>query len=82
MALKTVEQYYQSLENLHPTVYILGQKVENAYEHPLIKHMLAAVAQTYALVDDPEGKKYLVAESRLIGEEVSRFVKFYESPVL
>ncbi|MFC2056870.1 4-hydroxyphenylacetate 3-hydroxylase N-terminal domain-containing protein [Chloroflexota bacterium] len=65
---------------LHPTAYILGEKVENIYEHPLIKHMTAAVAKTYELENDAEGKKYLVAESDLIGEEVSRFVKFYKSP--
>lgn len=80
MALKTVEQYYESLKDLHPTAYILGEKVENVHEHPLIKHMTAAVAKTYELAHAPEGKKYLVAESDLIGEEVSRFVKFYKSP--
>ena len=80
MALMTKEQYYQSLRGLHPTTYILGQKVENPLEHPLIKHMLAGVAQTYALAQDAEGRKYLVAESKLNGEKVSRFVKFYESP--
>jgi len=80
MALMTKAQYYESLEDLHPTTYILGQKVENTYEHPLIKHMLAGVAQTYDLAHESEGRKYLVAESKLIGEEVSRFVKFYESP--
>jgi len=80
MALKTVEQYYESLQDLHPTAYILGEKVENVHEHPLIKHMTAAVAKTYELENDPEGKRYLVAESDLIGEEVSRFVKFYKSP--
>ena len=79
MALKTAEQYYESLKQLNPNTYILGEKVENFYEHPLIKHMVAGVAQTYALAQDPEGKKHLVAESKLIGEEVSRFVKFYES---
>jgi len=79
MTVKTIKQYYDSLANLHPTAYILGEKVENVHEHPLIKHMLAGVAQTYAMADDPEGKKHLVAESKLIGEEVSRFVKFYES---
>ncbi len=80
MALKTAEQYYESLKDLHPTAYILGEKVENVHEHPLIKHMVAAVAKTYELGNDPEGKKYLVAESDLLGEEVSRFVKFYTSP--
>ena len=80
MALKTVEQYRDSLKDLHPNAYILGEKVENVHEHPLIKHMTAAVAKTYELENDPEGKKYLVAESDLIGKEVSRFVKFYKSP--
>jgi len=80
MAVKTIEQYYESLKDIHPTAYILGEKVENVYEHPLIRQMLAGVAQTYKLAHDPDYKKYLVAESNLIGEDVSRFVKFYESP--
>ncbi len=80
MAVKTAEEYYQSLAKLHPKAYILGEKVENVYEHPLIKHMLAGVAETFKQAHDPEGRKYLVASSDLIGEEVSRFVKFYKSP--
>ncbi|MFC2062981.1 4-hydroxyphenylacetate 3-hydroxylase family protein [Chloroflexota bacterium] len=79
MAVKTEEQYYESLKDVHPVAYILGEKVENVHQHPLVKHMLAGVAQTYALAHDPEGRKHLVAESKLIGGEVSRFVKFYES---
>jgi 4-hydroxybutyryl-CoA dehydratase/vinylacetyl-CoA-Delta-isomerase len=80
MALKTAEQYRESLKDVHPTAYILGERVENVHEHPLIKHMTASVAKTYEMENDPEGKKYLVAESDLTGEEVSRFIKFYKSP--
>jgi 4-hydroxybutyryl-CoA dehydratase/vinylacetyl-CoA-Delta-isomerase len=80
VAIRTVEQYYKSLEDLHLTAYILGEKVENTFEHPLIKHMIAAVAKTYELENDSEGKKHLVAQSDLVSEEVSRFVKFYKSP--
>jgi len=79
MALMTKEQYYKSLKGVHPTAYILGQRVEDTYEHPLVKRMIAGVAQTYALAQEPEGRKNLVAESKLIGEEVSRFTKLYES---
>ena len=74
MALKTAKQYLKSLEDLHPTAYILGQKVENVHEHPLIKHMVASVARTFDFEHDPEGKKYLVAKSDLTGENVSRFL--------
>jgi len=80
MAIKTSKQYYESLKKLNPLVYILGEKVKNIYEHPLISHMTASVAKTYELENDPEGKKFLVTKSDLIDEDVSRFVKFYKSP--
>jgi 4-hydroxybutyryl-CoA dehydratase/vinylacetyl-CoA-Delta-isomerase len=80
MALKTAEQYYESLKGVHPTAYILGEKVENVHQHPLIRHMTAAVAKTYEMENDPEGKKYLVTKSGLTGDDVSRFVAFYKSP--
>ncbi len=80
MALKTSRQYYESLSNLHPVAYILGEKVENVHEHPLIKHMTAAVAKTFDLANDPEGRQYIITKSDLTGEDVSRFVKFYTSP--
>jgi 4-hydroxybutyryl-CoA dehydratase / vinylacetyl-CoA-Delta-isomerase len=80
MAIKTVQQYMDSLNELHPTAYILGEKVENVHEHPLIKHMTAAVARTYEMENDPEGRKFVVTKSDLIDEDVSRFVKFYKSP--
>jgi len=79
MAVKTAEQYYSSLRRLNPIAYVLGEKIANVIDHPLIKGQVAGVAQTYALAHDPEGKKLLVAESSLIGEEVSRFVKLYHS---
>jgi 4-hydroxybutyryl-CoA dehydratase / vinylacetyl-CoA-Delta-isomerase len=80
MAIITPGQYRESLKDVHPTAYILGQKVDNVHEHPLIKHMTAAVAETYEMENDTEGRRYLVTKSDLIDEEVSRFVKFYKSP--
>jgi 4-hydroxybutyryl-CoA dehydratase / vinylacetyl-CoA-Delta-isomerase len=80
MAIRTPAQYRESLKGVHPTAYILGEKVDNAYEHPLVKHMLAAVAETYEMENDADGRLHLVTKSDLIDEEVSRFVKFYRSP--
>ena len=79
MALKTAEQYYESLRQLSPTAYVLGEKIADVIDHPLIKGQVAGVAQTYALAHDPEGRELLVAESGFTGEKVSRFVKLYES---
>ena len=80
MAIKTAEQYRESLKDIKPTAYILGEKVDKVHEHPLIKHMIAGVAKTYEMENDPEGSQYLVTKSDLIDEDVSRFVKFYRSP--
>ena len=80
MAIRTVEEYYKSLSKLHPTAYILGEKVDNVHEHPLIKHMVAAVAKTFEMENDPEGSKLLVTDSDLSKDKVSRFAKFYKSP--
>jgi len=44
MAVKTAEQYYSSLTQLNPTAYVLGEKVENVYDHPLIRGQVAGVA--------------------------------------
>jgi 4-hydroxybutyryl-CoA dehydratase/vinylacetyl-CoA-Delta-isomerase len=75
MAVKTEAQYYESLKKVKPTAYVLGEKITNIHEHPLIKGQVASVAQTYALAHDPEGEKLLVAESALVGEKVNRFVR-------
>ncbi|MEE8419487.1 MAG: 4-hydroxyphenylacetate 3-hydroxylase N-terminal domain-containing protein, partial [Dehalococcoidales bacterium] len=80
MAIKTSAQYYESLKDLHPTAYVLGEKVENVYQHPLLKSMVASVAKTFEMQNDEEGSKHLVVKSDLIDEDVSRFVKFYKGP--
>jgi len=79
MALKTAEQYYESLRKMSPSTYVLGEKVTDVVDHPLIKGQIAGVAQTYALAQEAEGREMLVGESSLIGEEVSRFTKLYKS---
>jgi 4-hydroxybutyryl-CoA dehydratase/vinylacetyl-CoA-Delta-isomerase len=79
MVIKTPEQYRESLKDLHPTAYILGEKVANVHEHPLISHMTSSVAKTFELENTEEGRKHLVTRSDLIDEDVSRFLKFYTS---
>ena len=79
MALKTAEQYYDSLRQMSPTAYILGEKVADITTHPLTKGQVAGVAQTFSLAHDTEGRELLVTHSDLVGEEVNRFVALYES---
>lgn len=79
MALKTAEQYKDSLRKMNPTTYILGEKVTNVIDHPLIKPQVEAVAQTYSLAGEPESAELLVARSRLTDGEISRFTQLFEN---
>jgi len=79
MALKTAEQYKDSLRKMNPTTYILGEKVTNVTDHPLIKPQVETVAQTYSLAHEPETMELLVARSRLTDGEINRFTQLFES---
>ncbi len=79
MALKTAEQYKHSLRQMNPVAYILGEKVANVSDHPLIKPQVEAVAQTYSLAHQAETMNLLVAKSKLTGGQVNRFTQLFEN---
>jgi len=79
MALKTAKEYLDSLRELNPTVYILGKRVKNHVDHPLLRRQIDATALTYELAHHPQYKALMVAVSSLTGEEVNRFLHLFES---
>jgi 4-hydroxybutyryl-CoA dehydratase/vinylacetyl-CoA-Delta-isomerase len=81
MALKTGKEYVQSLReiNPHPTVYLFGEKMENPYDHPMVKPSQNAVALSYDLVHDPLHEDLMTARSHLTGQKVNRFCHIYQS---
>ncbi|MBI4303924.1 MAG: 4-hydroxybutyryl-CoA dehydratase [Chloroflexi bacterium] len=79
MTLKNAEQYLDSLRELNPTVYLLGEKIKNAVDHPMIRHQVDATALTYELAHDPRYKDLLVGVSPLTGSEVHRFLLLLQS---
>ncbi|MGI6227594.1 MAG: 4-hydroxyphenylacetate 3-hydroxylase N-terminal domain-containing protein, partial [Peptococcales bacterium] len=42
--MKTAQEYIESIKKLKFNVYILGEKVDNPADHPLVKPSLDAVA--------------------------------------
>ena len=71
MAIKTPQEYYESMKDVHPTTYILGEKVANAHEHPLIKHMMASVAKTFEMENDEEGMNIM----KVLGQNMAWLLK-------
>jgi len=73
MAIKTPQQYIDSVEKLRPRVFIGGERVENLVEHPNIKPVINTIAKTYELTLDPNYEDFTPAISHLTGEKISRW---------
>jgi 4-hydroxybutyryl-CoA dehydratase/vinylacetyl-CoA-Delta-isomerase len=73
MALKTPEQYEESLRKLKLKVYLMGERVENVVDHPIIRPSMNSVKMTYALAQDPQHEDLMTATSHLTGQKINRF---------
>jgi 4-hydroxybutyryl-CoA dehydratase/vinylacetyl-CoA-Delta-isomerase len=75
----TREQYIDSLKKLNLNLYLLGEKVENPTEHPMIVPSMNSVAMTYELAQDPEYESLMTATSNLTGEKINRFTHIHQN---
>jgi len=69
--MKTTQEFVESLHQLKRELYVLGDKVENATEHPILRPSLNALAKTYEMAHDP---RYTELDGRVIfsGENTSQ----------
>ena len=78
--LKTAREYVESLRRLKLNLYLLGEKVEDRVNHPIIKPSMNAVAMTYKLAHEPKTEALATTESLLTGKKVNRFNSLFKSP--
>jgi 4-hydroxybutyryl-CoA dehydratase/vinylacetyl-CoA-Delta-isomerase len=79
MALKTPEQYEESLRKLNFKIYLLGELVENPVDHPIIRPSMNSVKMTYALAQDPLHEELMTATSHLTGNKINRFCHLHRN---
>ncbi len=75
----TAEQYLDSLRRLKFKVYLFGEQIENVVDHPIIRPSINAVAQSYALAEDPAYSDLMTARSSLSGKQINRFTHLHQS---
>ncbi len=75
---KTAQDYIESLRQLDLTVYVLGERVENVIEHPILRPSLNALAQTYEMAHDPRHTELFVRQG-LDGERINCFTSLHHS---
>jgi 4-hydroxybutyryl-CoA dehydratase / vinylacetyl-CoA-Delta-isomerase len=79
MALKTPEQYEDSLRKMNFKIYMLGELVQNPVDHPIIRPSMNSVKMTYALAQDPQHEELMTATSHLTGKKINRFTHLHQS---
>lgn len=79
MKIADPEAYIESLRGLERDVYVLGEKVANTADHPLLRPSANAVAESYNTGDEPEAEDLLFVNSHLTGRRVSRFTHIHQS---
>ena len=77
MAIRTGEDYIQSLRGRDLKVYLFGELVKEPVDHPMIRPSINAVAETYDLAVREED--LASATSAMTGKKISRFLHIAES---
>jgi 4-hydroxybutyryl-CoA dehydratase/vinylacetyl-CoA-Delta-isomerase len=79
MAIKTPAEYEASLRKMKFIVYLMGEKIENPVDHPIIRPSMNSVMMTYALAQEPEYEELMTATSHLTGETINRFCHLHRN---
>ena len=79
MALRTPEDFIQSIADLELEIYLFGEKVDDYVDHPVIRPSLNCIAMTYELAAKPEYADLMTATSHLTGKKINRFTHIHQS---
>ena len=79
MALKTPQEYLDSLRKLNLEVYLFGERVKDPVDNPIIRPSLNSVIMTYELAQDPKYAELMVVDSHMTGEKINRFTHIHQS---
>lgn len=77
--MMTKDQYIASLKKLHFDLWVLGKKVDDATENPIILPSLNSFAATYEAAEDPQYEDLMIATSSLTGKKINRFTHLHQS---
>ena len=76
--MKKAPEFIESLRGLKHEVYVLGEKVEDVIDHPILRPSLNALAKTYEMAHDPRTAELFVRQG-LDGERVNCFTSLHHS---
>jgi 4-hydroxybutyryl-CoA dehydratase/vinylacetyl-CoA-Delta-isomerase len=79
MGMMTGKEYRESLRQLKPVIYYMGEKIENVTEHPAFIPHTNAAAMTYDMALTPDFVELFTAKSHINGQKINRFTHIHHS---
>jgi len=79
MGIRTEQQYWDSIRKQKTEVYIMGERVEEVIDHPLIKGSASGAALTFRYAHDPQYRDLFTIQSPLVNEPVNRYVSVHNN---
>ena len=80
MALRSYEEYIDSLKRMRPNIYKFDELIEDVTTHPATRYTVEGHSKSYRLYDNPEEREIFVTTSHLTGETISRYLSIIRSP--
>ena len=75
----TGKQYVESIRKMNMEIYMFGEKISSAADHPMLRPSLNSVKATYDLAELPEYEDLMTATSHLSGKKINRFCHIHRS---
>lgn len=79
MSMMTGKDYRESLRQLTPEIYYMGERIEHVVDHPAFTPHVNAAALTYDMALAPEFEELISATSHLTGQKINRFTHIHHS---
>jgi 4-hydroxybutyryl-CoA dehydratase/vinylacetyl-CoA-Delta-isomerase len=80
MALRSYEEYIESLKKMRPNIYKFDRLIEDVTTHPATRYTVEGHSKSFRLYNDPNERETLVTKSHLTGEPISRYLSIIQSP--
>lgn len=80
MAVKSYDEYIQSLKQMRPNIHKFDQLIEDVTTHPATRRTIEGHGWTYKAAADDELRKKVTTTSHLTGEKISRYLSILQTP--
>jgi len=77
--MMTGERYVESIREKKMEIYMFGEKISSAADHPMLRPSLNSVKATYDLAELPEYEDLMTVTSHLSGKKINRFCHIHQS---